>query len=112
MPYAKTHNLKTLAEFFDDVRYGFKTFELRKDDRGIDRGSIIVLEEIAIVDPWARDGEGGFCRTRPAYPGSSDPEKARLFYTGRTLTCSVTYVVRAALGLRPGYAIFGIQVRH
>ena len=38
------HHLKTLDMFFDAVKDGRKTFEVRKNDRGFQTGDILVLD--------------------------------------------------------------------
>ena len=40
------HELKLRREFFDYVRFGIKTFEIRKDDRSFNAGDTLVLKEI------------------------------------------------------------------
>ena len=37
------HVLKTLPEYWDAVERGEKTFEVRRDDRGFQRGDTVVL---------------------------------------------------------------------
>lgn len=39
------HELKILPEFFEDVILGFKTFEIRKNDRDYKVGDIVFLNE-------------------------------------------------------------------
>ncbi|MFV0484353.1 MAG: DUF3850 domain-containing protein [Bacteroidales bacterium] len=39
------HKLKLQQPFFDDVLYGRKTFEVRKDNRGFEVGDVVVLME-------------------------------------------------------------------
>ncbi len=58
-----THELKTLPAYFDAVRGGIKTFEIRKDDRGFNAGDTLILKE------W--------------YGGQ---------YSGRYVTVRVTYI--------------------
>ena len=58
------HELKIWPPYFDAVRSGEKTFELRKDDRGFKVGDFLALNE------W--DGES---------------------YTGRTELVKVTYML-------------------
>lgn len=40
-----THELKILPPFFEAVRSGVKTFEVRKNDRGFQSGDSVVLME-------------------------------------------------------------------
>lgn len=48
------HELKLAPEWFDDVAFGIKTFEIRKDDRGYAVGDILRLRE------WEDGGYTGF----------------------------------------------------
>jgi hypothetical protein len=81
----KTHQLKIWPLWFDAVRRGIKSFEIRKDDRGFSVGDLLVLEEF-------RAGVGE--------------------YTGRKLERRIVYIARGddaeAFGLREGYAVLGI----
>ena len=74
------HELKLRREFFDYVRFGIKTFEIRKDDRGFNAGDTLVLKEI--------DEEG--------------------YVTGRYLVRQVNYIYRGEYCL-PGYCVMSIS---
>lgn len=78
---------KILPEYFNDVKSGIKTFEVRKDEDDIQVGDILMLEE------WNPDGvlTGG--------------------YTGRCIRRRVKYVLRdiPQYGLREGYCIIGLE---
>lgn len=41
----KIHKLKTWPDYFEAVLNGEKTFEIRENDRGFQKGDIVVLEE-------------------------------------------------------------------
>lgn len=75
----KIHDVKLGATFFDDVRTGRKTFELRKNDRGYREGDTIVLHEY-------KDGAT----------------------TGRTITKKIVYMLEDFTGLEDGYCILGL----
>lgn len=53
-----THFLKTWPEYFGPVRDGFKTFEVRKNDRDFNVGNTVVLLEF---DPVVND----YTRSQP-----------------------------------------------
>lgn len=38
-----THELKTLPQYWDAVQRGEKTFEVRRDDRGFQKGDVLEL---------------------------------------------------------------------
>lgn len=75
----KVHDVKLGATFFDDVKTGRKTFELRKNDRGYKEGDTIVLHEY-------KDGTT----------------------TGRTIAKKIAYMLEDFTGLEDGYCILGL----
>ena len=75
----KVHDVKLGTTFFDDVKTGRKTFELRKNDRGYKEGDTIVLHEY-------KDGTT----------------------TGRTITKKIVYMLEDFIGLEDGYCILGL----
>lgn len=75
----KVHDVKLGTTFFDDVKTGRKTFELRKNDRGYKEGDTIVLHEY-------KDGTT----------------------TGRTITKKIVYMLEDFTGLEDGYCILGV----
>ena len=75
----KVHDVKLGTTFFDDVKTGRKTFELRKNDRGYKEGDIIVMHEY-------KDGTT----------------------TGRTITKKIVYMLEDFTGLEDGYCILGL----
>lgn len=76
----KTVKKKILPEYFDEVFYGNKKFELRKDEDDIQPGDTLQL--------WEWDG---------------------FKYTGGACTVKVSYVLRnkPEYGLQRGYCIIG-----
>lgn len=75
----KVHDVKLGITFFDDVKTGRKTFELRKNDRGYKEGDIIVMHEY-------KDGTT----------------------TGRTIEKKIVYMLEGFTGLEDGYCILGL----
>lgn len=78
----KIHELKISPEYFEDVRWNNKRFELRKDDRDFEVGDMIRLFEY-------KDGK----------------------YTGRkTGVYEIRYILRNCpeYGLAEGYCILGL----
>lgn len=76
----QVHQLKTWPMHFDNVIDGTKTFELRKDDRGFNKGDILILRE------WARGA-----------------------YSGRWCVATVKHIVRGEW-LADGCVAMGIRV--
>ena len=73
------HILKTFPNYFQQVWDGEKTFEVRFDDRGYQRGDVLVLREF---DRWAPCTCG---------PGAHRDDCER--YSGRTVTARVGCVL-------------------
>lgn len=76
-------HIKIRPEYFDAVKEGRKTFEIRKNDRNYQCGNTLILHE------W-EDGE----------------------YTGRVFGVTVSYILTYEDfpdGIRPGYCILGIR---
>lgn len=82
------HRLKAHPEPFDAVLAGRKTFEWRRDDRDPPFAVDDHLE-LAEWDPGADHGAGA--------------------YTGRELTAAVSYVLRGAFGVSPGFAVLALK---
>lgn len=78
----KVHYVKCETEFFNDVAEGYKSFEIRKNDRDYQVGDDIVLREY-------------------------DKEAAEL--TGRELRVSIIYFLSDYPGIEPWYCILGIE---
>lgn len=78
------HWLKTLPPYFQAVFDGFKTFEVRRDDRGFEPGDTLYLQEY--------------------HPANG--------YTGRLVGREVTYVLRSGegdFGIEPGFVVMGLR---
>lgn len=95
----KIHELKILPSYFEAVKNGEKTFELRKDDRGFKVGDILVLKEFKhrVTDSTGPElvveEEGG--------------------YTGREIRKRISYIYKGGsnwlgLGLRKGFSILAL----
>ena len=108
------HELKIWPEYFLPVIEGRKTFEVRReDDRTFAVGDTLVLREwkpdlgVSGLDGWdalqyAKD---------PHHPEVQHIAKhldAR-GYTGRSVTVTVTYILRDTTWLQPGVAALGFQ---
>ena len=75
------HSLKILPKYFNDVASGYKTFEVRKNDRNFQVGDTLILKE------W-ENGE----------------------YTGRIIKKEITYILNDSSGyVIEGYVIIGLK---
>lgn len=79
------HMLKTLPNYFEAVRCGNKTFEIRKNDRNFQIGDTLVLQEY--LDTQNTQSIGGF--------------------TGREISRRITYITD--FEQQPGYVVMAIQ---
>ncbi len=76
------HELKTWPSFFNDLVRGYKTFEIRRNDREFHHGDALLLRE------W-------------------DPTKK--IYTGRKLTFGIEYISDLELVGIPGFVAMSIR---
>lgn len=79
----KLHELKIKPEYYDEVFWGHKTFEIRKDDRDYKVGDLINFK--------VETKEGEYATTEKVY--------------------AITYILRNCpqYGLMDGYCILGIR---
>lgn len=85
------HYLKTWPNYWDAVDRGDKPFEVRRDDRGFQRGDILVLEK------W--DPRTGHYLYAPLAEGGQK----------QILRRRITYVMSGGqLGVESGYVILGL----
>ena len=82
------HELKIYPPYFQAVLDGDKTFEIRKDDRGFQKGDTVILKEYDIE-----------------HRGRYIPEEER--YTGREYCATIGYVTSFAQ--QPGYVVFSLK---
>jgi hypothetical protein len=90
-----THYLKTWPEFFDAIRAGCKTFEIRKNDRGFQAGDRLVLRK------WDPREE---CYVR------EDGKRVHRHAGAESLDLTITYVL-SGFGLEHGYVAIGFRPR-
>lgn len=74
------HELKILPEYFVEIKNGYKTFEVRKDDRDYKQGDIVILKEY----------------------------KSHQF-TGREIKAWITYVLRDRNYCKDGFCVMSIK---
>lgn len=79
----KQHNLKLLENFADDVLIGYKTFEVRKNDRGFQKGDTV---KFTCID------SNGF----------------ELDHLINEKVYEITYVLHV-WGIKDGFVVFGIK---
>lgn len=77
-----THDLKCWNEPFEAMLNGRKTFEWRRDDRGYSVGDTLMLRE------WHPEANA---------------------YSGRAVSVKVTYLLRGAFNIPPGYVVMSVM---
>ena len=81
-----THELKTVKPYFEAIKRGFKTFEVRYNDRFFREGDSLILRH------WCEE----------------DKE-----YFDEWIECRVEYILRDFEGLKPNYVVMAIGgIRH
>lgn len=77
----KTHDLKILPEFYQAVKKGEKTFEVRKNDRDFKKYDVIILRE------WDEKN-----------------------YTGKWIAKKIGYILPGGqFGIEEGYVVLGLK---
>lgn len=87
------HELKTWPQYWDAVKRGEKTFEVRRDDRGFQKGDILELQRCK------KSLIGGY---EVEYRGmTSTPE--------HVIRKRITYILTGGqFGIEPGYVVMGL----
>jgi len=91
------HVLKTIDHYWYAVERGEKTFEVRRDDRGFQKGDVLVLRRL--------------CPNKPHVEGRYETNSAGFesFVGYHDLRRRVTYVLTGGqLGVEPGYVVMGL----
>ena len=80
------HRIKLSEDFAEAVLTGDKSFEIRKNDRGYQKGDVVIF---TVVE-----------RGNPAFTVATNPLNGRMY--------EITYVI-SGWGLQDGYVVFGIR---
>lgn len=90
-----THELKTLPAYWDAVQRGEKTFEVRRDDRGFQKG-----DELQLV---RHNG-------RHIIPPDTPMLSEKYCVEHYTLRREITYILTGGqFGIEPGYVVMGLK---
>ena len=85
LPPRKHHELKTWQPYFDAIKTGVKTFEVRKNDRGFCQGDTLCLREF---DPNTQD------------------------YSGEVINAKIGFVLHGVgFGIEPEFCVFSIILK-
>lgn len=90
------HCLKTAAPYWDAIARGEKKFEVRRDDRGFQRGDTLLLRRMCDDDVRAY--------ARPDGGRTGIPKQAR------TIRARVDWILTGGqIGVEPGYVVMSIS---
>lgn len=90
----KIHELKILPQYFEAVRIGKKTFELRKNDRNFQVNDVLLLKEFNLKEKY------------------ETIEGTETYYSGRKILRKIVYILKEVpeeMGLSKDYVILGVQ---
>ncbi len=82
------HELKIAPVYFQQISTGYKTFEIRKDDRGYQKGDKVMMREFEVHNT--------LCFNQTDEDG----------YTGRTIIASIGFVT--AYEQKEGFVVFSL----
>ena len=89
----KTHSLATLETYWDAVESGVKTFEVRRDDRGFQRGDVLLLRKLRRHGDYINDA--GLVTSHAEFAA--------------TLRARVSWILTGGqLGIEPGYVVMSL----
>ena len=90
MTAAVEHKLKTLAPYWDAIHRGEKLFEVRRDDKGFQKGDFLLLQKF----------DGKYYET----------EGFEISAPIKTLRKKITYILTGGqFGIQPGYVVLGLE---
>lgn len=85
---SQVHELKTRPNYWDAVERGEKTFEVRRDDRGFQKGDLLQLVKF----------DGGYYVLAPGSRFGKQIIERRISYV----------LTGGQLGIEPGYVVLGL----
>lgn len=90
---SKMHVLKTVDQYWDDVKSGKKTFEVRLNDRAFQAGDVLVLRRV----------------NKEGHPNTL-PEDNTGIFANSDLTFRVSYLMQGGqFGIEPRYCVLGLE---
>lgn len=96
---SREHDLKVATAYFDALASGEKNFEVRRDDRGFQRGDVLVLRRFGKPHNSALGGHAYLCGTSSTTSRDADTVKRR-----------ITYVLTGGqFGVEPGFVVLGLE---
>ena len=99
----QVHELKTLPVYFDAVERGEKTFEVRKDDRGFQKGDVLRQYRFDPVRGFSTTG-GGWLPSSALTLGGDEPHAG----LRQTRHCILWILTGGQFGVEPGYVVLAL----
>ncbi len=100
----QTHKLKLDTSYFDAVASKAKPFEVRRDDRGFQRGDTIIFSRYGSEEDGAIQSIGymdRFGRVVSSYGHNEKVEK---------LICTIGYILTGGQhGIEPGFVVLALE---
>ena len=92
---AVTHELKCLSVYFDAMKRGEKTFDVRRDDRGFQRGDTVKQMRLHDSGPYKdREVERNYGDGKPTH----------------VLTRKISFILTGGqFGIEPGYVVLSLE---
>lgn len=101
-----THHLKLDKFYWDAVKIGSKSFEVRRDDRGFQRGDVVVFHKYD-----NSQDNGGFCFVDGRYIKTCLGEELRTNREADSdkMKAEISYILTGGqFGIEPGYVVLGL----
>ncbi len=96
---ARTHQLKCGIHYFNTHSSGEKNFSVRRDDRGFQRGDIVIIRPYGMSSDYI--SRAGYLDARGRFCNMADSP---------CVTRRVTYVLTGGQhGIEPGYVVLGLE---
>lgn len=92
-----SHKLKTSHHYWEALSSGEKSFDVRRDDRGFQRGHVLELKKYG--PSWASHRPGWLKGNEHVTEGEAD-----------TLKFVITFILTGGqFGIEPGYIVMGLK---
>lgn len=88
----REHILKTLPDYWDALQSKEKTFEVRRDDRGFQKGDVLVLRRL-------KKGLGGGWQEERTHTNSAVELRRKVLYV----------LTGGQFGIEPGYVVMALK---
>lgn len=89
----KEHTLKTWSDYWDAVDRGEKPFEVRRDDRGFQKGDVLILRRMVRNTTYGWIEDRSYSDNRP-----------------KDIRRKITFILTGGqFGVEPGHVVMGLR---